>query len=179
MNKVFNTILLTVLTIFTFILTHAVLTAPDTIEQVNSNQLGLDIKYSYQVINSEPTIYVNWSWTDKQKGFFNAEMQDMVGLIWDNPDNWVGTTNLGEGGGGPALSAIEQLREEGKGLSYMSTPYKKNGTITFKLLPSPPRTNPLRPQKINLLFVHPEKQLFRYSTKYVKIEIVNSHRISQ
>lgn len=142
------------------------------IQYVEPSKLGIGINHNYTVIDPDIEIKVSWLWkepsqTDKQGG-----VQDILFMQWEDPRNqWIGTTTgnstLGEGGGGPALEVMAQLQHENKGLSYFGVPLKKNGTVTFKLLPANRNREALPPKNITIFFVHPETHFFGKTTLYI------------
>lgn len=127
-----------------------------SILNVNPEQIGVNIQSEYQVNNEVPEVHIKWSWAKPSILKTKPNIQDIVAISWNDNMNWVSATE--EGGGGPGMYVIEQLRMK-NGLSYLGQPLGKKGEITFKLLPVPPNSHPNLPPEITISFIHPQQQI--------------------
>lgn len=140
-----------------------------SVKEIKPEQIGLKLNYTYKNENNSPVVTVNWTW---DKSSFNIiDAQDLIGLIWEYPEQWIISLDKDslEGGGGPGLRAIEQmqLQQKGKGLSYTGKPLNIDGHVIFKRLPNPPNTKPQLPKQIMVLFIHPQRNLLSHTDVYV------------
>lgn len=126
------------------------------IQYVDPEQIGLNIQSEYQVNNEVPEVHIKWSWTKSLSVMTGPNIQDIVAVSWDNNKDWISATE--EGGGGPGMSVIEQLKLK-QGLSYLGQPRGKDGEITFKLSPVPPDSHPNVPPKVTISFIHPQQRI--------------------
>lgn len=128
-----------------------------SIKEVQPDQIGLRLDVHYKYENNIPIITFEWAWNEHSATIKNA--QDLIGLLWENPEQWIISTNSIEGGGGPGLMAIEQLKSNEKGFSYIGKPLNENGHVTFKLLCNPPKATAKPPRDITVFFIHPQRNL--------------------
>lgn len=126
-----------------------------SIYQVPPEQIGLNIQSDYQVMD-RPKIHIKWSWAKSLAAPANSNIQDIVAISWNDQKNWIGTSTLGEGGGGPGIFAVEQFKGD-RGLFYIGQPLGIDSEVTFELIPVPPKANPTIPSAIKVYFIHPQR----------------------
>ncbi|KLU60927.1 hypothetical protein CEB3_c29000 [Peptococcaceae bacterium CEB3] len=128
------------------------------VNYVDPKQIGLTLQSDYQKNKEFPEIVVKWSWKKPPAQAINGNVQDIIAISWDDRKNWIGTSDLGEGGGGQGTYVVDQLMAK-KGLTYVGQPQGKDGEVTFKLLPNPPKAHPSAPLNVTIFFIHPQQKL--------------------
>lgn len=143
--------------------------------------LGIDLNFKYDVTKSYnlksgekiPQVEIRWNWTKAPHHTRNA--QDIIVIQWTDHDKWLGTTENGTGGGGPAYETIKTqlMTQENLGLAYCGIPPLNNGSIRFELLPLPAGSiNEVLPQ-IDVYYIHPERDLMgRWINSIVKYDSI-------
>lgn len=144
------------------------------IREVEPENIGLNLEINFDIqTTSQPKINADWLWDNPSKNLITNRYgdQDIVIVTWDEEVNrWLGTPefkNLGEGGGGAGMYMVDKLKKEGKGVTYFGFPLKKNGSVTFKLLPRPIATLPSPPKRMEVMFVHPQRNFLEGTILYV------------
>ena len=141
-----------------------------SVQPVEPKNLGLKLEANYTGYASQkPSVTISWSGDKTVTQNPNNNTQDIIAIKWDRGNQWIATSNMGEGGGGPGVYAVNHFSSDynNEGHSFVGLSPQRDGQVTFQLLPNTSDTNPDPPKYITVMFVHPVRQFLGNWVDYV------------